>query len=105
MRALRSARVTSSDTSSRKAAVEASYAYGREHLMPRAPRTTPPSLIGTHSDEVGSWSTSGFGLRNIVRAGAAAMLRIEIHLEVGAESASRCHNRAVSARSLWMEAI
>ena len=31
--------------------------------MPRAPRTTPASLIGTHSDEAGSYTSSGFGSR------------------------------------------
>src|ERR1700730_16514889 len=88
-----------------KAAVDASYAYGRAHLIPRAPRTTPPSLIGTHSDEVGSWMSRGLGLRSTVRAAAAVVLRIEIQRDVGAESASRCSRRALSVLSWASDTI
>src|SRR5260370_13634022 len=81
------------------AAVDASYAYDLLVLMPRAPRSDPPSLIGTHNADPGSYVSSGLGSRMMVRRGAAEADFIATQREVGAASASTFRRRILSGCS------
>src|SRR5713101_1311999 len=81
------------------AAVDASYAYDLLVLIPRAPRSDPPSLIGTHNAEPGSCVSSGLGSRTMVRKGAAEADFIATQREVGAASASTFRRRILSGCS------